>query len=300
MSDPRAFVPVSDNHVDANGMVLVENLPDLSFADFRALVQKLLDRGKYGEDAISALALSLAAIAGDGSRVKLTPEGGLAVLATNRSGAALEKGDVVEPYSYWDVTDSAAQVEGVSSDLGLSATNSDAGKLYISIVDAGADNTIEVYSDSARTTKVAQGTDAGKAGGDIACAAFGGSGLSVDVGVIAGAVAGATASAVRGSLRGVQLAATSSIAACGVVYEDAADGAACWIVVAGECQIKVAVDVPFGAWLITSATTDGAIDVLYAADATKVQRGVARSIGRRSGVGTTVGARLELRGTWGV
>ena len=58
--------------------------------------------------------------------------------------------------------------------------------------------------------------------------------------------------------------------------------------------------VPFGAWLITSATTAGGVDILYAADKTKVQRGVGRSIGRRAGVGTTVGARLDLGRTWGV
>lgn len=306
MSQDRAFIPAADAHTETGGIVRIPGIPDPSLTAFRSLLQTLLDRDKYmGDSASSALSAALSTlysnITGDGTWAKITADGGLAVTCTNRSGAKIEAGYVVEPYRGWDVTDSAADITAVDNVVGASNANTDAGVLYFKVVDAGADNTIEAYKDAARTAKVATGTDTGKAGGVISLAAFGGSGLSLDVTVVAAADAGATASAMRGSLSGVVKAVVSSIVPCGVVYEDIEDGDSGWMTVAGKTMVRFTEDNPFGGYLITSATTAGKVDVLYDLDPTKVQRGVGYCPGRgHLGVGIYGACNLMLGRTWGV
>jgi hypothetical protein len=186
--------------------------------------------------------------------------------------------------------------------VGASGTNTDAGMLYFKVADAGADNTIEAYSDAARTTLVATGTDVGKGGGSISLNASGGSGLTLDIDIVAGASAGSTASATRGSLSGVVKAVVSSIVPCGVIHDATiADGASGWMTVAGKTMVQFTTDNPYNAYLITSATVAGKVDVLYDLDATKVQRGVGYCPGRgHFGVGAYGACNLSLGRTWGV
>jgi len=265
-----------------------------------AFLQMLLNRTEYAKDKAAA---DLLALVGDGTWAKITSDGGLAVTCTNRSGAKIEAGFVVEPYRGWDVTDATGDFLAVDSVIGADTTNTDAGILYFKVVDAGADNTIEAYSDDARTTKVASGTDVGKAGGVVALAEFGGSGLtSLNVTVDVGVSPSATAYATFGSLSGVVLATTSSIVPCGVVYEDIEDGASGWMTIHGKTMVRFTTDNPFNGYLITSATVAGKVDVLFDLDATKVQRAVGYCPGRGhvAGPGIYGACILTLGRTWGV
>jgi len=64
---------------------------------------------------------------------------------------------------------------------GETSTNTDGGKVYVNLTDTAGTRTVDVFSDSARTVKVASGTKVGD--GTITLSAVGGSGLtgSVDV-----------------------------------------------------------------------------------------------------------------------
>lgn len=298
----KQIIVASDNH-EASGRV---NLPDWPWptmsdpAGLTSLLQILLDRDKYTADTAAA---ALAALVGDGSNVMLTPEGGVAIKALNRTGAATEEGMVVSPFVGWDVSPGSTTLSNAVLVAGDSLANTSAGKLYLAVTVPGGAATVSAYSDAARTVKVAEGALADNLGGTVSLAAVGGSGLSFDIDVEAGAVAAADATMVRGALCAVQEAAAAAADQIGVMYTDGIpDGGDCWIVVAGRCQVQVGAgaEIPWGSALITHATSSGIVQAQYAADSSKQQRLVGWADGRIEGTGTTVGCHLELRGSWGV
>ena len=202
-----------------------------------AFLQMLLNRCEYGKDKAAAAQ----AITGDGTKVKLTPDGGLAVRMNNQTGGVSVKGNVVCPCYDWTVSPGTTTLSNQVLTAGAAASNTHAGRLYLSVtVPAGA-ATVSAYSDSARTTKVAEGALADNLGGTVSLVASGGSGLSFDIDIEAGAVEDLTsATSTMGVATGVELTDTSAINAIGVIYESGiADEADVWVVVAGHAYVSI-------------------------------------------------------------
>lgn len=103
-----------------------------------------------------------------------------------KTGYAPQFGDAIVQYSGIGIENQAVDQISAISLSGLSEDNSDAGKLYVKITGT-TDAVVELYSDVARTSQVAEGTVTRSSGGVITLDEEGGSGLSGSCTIIAGA-----------------------------------------------------------------------------------------------------------------
>ena len=298
----KIFTPASNLH-ETGGTLAVPNwpFPVNATEDWEQLIQMLLDRGKVGSDGVTALQ----AIAGPGTNIKLTPEGGLAIRMINRTGGASVLGNVVTPYMGWVVTPGSTTLSNMVGVVGASPDNTHAGRLYLAVSIPGGLATVSAYKDSARTELVAEGALADNTGGTVSLTQENASGLSFDIDIEADAAAADDAYVTLGASQGVALTDTSAINQTGVIYESGvADEAPVWVVVAGKAYVSMRANtaITCGSALITSAASAGHVDELFAADATKAQRLVGWALERKvtaDAVGT-IFCQLALRQTWGV
>lgn len=250
-----------------------------------ALIQRLLDRDAYLLDAI-----------GGTDTFRVTPIGEFQIKGTNRTGAASVVGQLLVP-------DQSADVDGTvyataATITGATASNTTAGRLYLSIAVTGGKGTALFFSDAALTTQVAHAQLANNLGGTAALVADGASGLGGTITLTAAcpAVAEETGTIDMGVTAGYSLAPAGSSAVVAICGESVAANAEMWITIPGgtaQVLIETGDSISRGQY-VRSTLTGGAAGAAQGDDAMLSSREstyIGRAIGRLdgSGPGTTCG-----------
>jgi hypothetical protein len=184
---------------------------------------------------------------------------------------------------------------------GATNANTKAGRLwYKTSIPAGA-ATVQVYKDEAKTQLVVHGALANNLGGTINLAADGASGIGGTFVVPAAVTAVNTTSQYvdMGTTGAFQTAVVSERDGIGYVAESGiADGALCWVTVAGVAQmlIEATGDIARGDWVRSGVTTAGRVQADSAWNPLYCDQYVGRSLGRKeAGVGTTCAVLMTGR-----
>lgn len=231
-----------------------------------------------------------------GQVVALTDDGGFAIRMTNRTGQESVKGSVLQVDRTWVIT-STTQLSSLSL-IGVTMANTDAGRVYLQVINQNPDVTVWVWADAARTVKVASGTlvNCWADGGSVDLSPVGGSGMSGSVTVVASAADENLGVATHGTTNGVQLPSGSS-PLTGVMYSsEVADGSDVWVVIAGKAYVLTMAGAAMGGYLLISGEA--------APDHAKVRCDLASTDYDTYGVGMAlervtsglVLAQLDLRG----
>lgn len=214
----------------------------------------------YNAAGTNTVDIGAAATPYTGQVIALTADGGYAIRMTNKTGAASVKGTVLKLDDTWRITGETTPNQLSSpSFTGADWDHSDGGRLYLTVTVPGGAATVSAYSNSGRTTKVAEGMlpIGGNGGGTINLTAVGGSGVTGTVTIVASAVQDLTPQANQGSDRGVMLCSPTTAGApyAGIMYSDGvADGSDVWVVRSGLAYVLTKANlalypVPAGAYL---------------------------------------------------
>lgn len=189
-------------------------------------------------------------------QVAITDDGGVAVAMKWSGSQDSRTGEVVQLAETWEIAGETVpgQITGLTLQ-GVTLANTTLGRVWVQIVDDDIEtNKIELFSDAARTSLIATGTDALKAGGVVALTEALSSGVSGTITLVAGAVEDLTpyATLTADAVATVSGAPVGSLGKpfAGVMYTNgASDGDTVWVVVAGKAQVLTYAGAAAGGYL---------------------------------------------------
>lgn len=193
------------------------------------------------------------------SEAMITPDGGLAIKMVNKTGASSIKGDVLQLYQSWVISNDTNSKLSSLTLSGVTMTNSTAGRLWIQLyLNTGA-ATVQVYQDSGCTIPVCSGALADNLGGTITLVDAG-PGVSGSVVVAADISNDFDIYATLGFTKGVIVCVGGTLAAgitaklAGVMYSDAVDdNRDVWVVVSGKAYVRTYAGASIGGYLYMDA-----------------------------------------------
>lgn len=154
---------------------------------------------------------------------------------------ASRQGEVVQLAEKWEIDGETVpgQINSIMLS-GVTMSNSDYGRVYITIEEDGTDNMITIWSDAARTIGVATGIDSLKGGGNIIVGDI--MGMYGTINIDTGALPDNTAYATLTTSDAVETITSSTNILgrpfFGVMYtEGNADGYSVWVVTEGSAKI---------------------------------------------------------------
>lgn len=234
-----------------------------------------------------------------------TPDGGVAVAMKWSGSQDSRTGEVVQLAETWEIEGETVpgQITALTLD-GVTLANSTLGRVWVKIINDDIEtNKIELYSDAARTSIIASGTDALKAGGVVALTELLSSGVSGTITLVAGAAedlapyATLTADAVA-TFSGAPVGELGRPFA-GIMYTNgASDGGDVWVVVAGKAKVLTYAGAAAGGYLYIdtarSYPDNGKVDCELPRTTAYEDHGIGRALER--GTSGLVLAQIDLRG----